>query len=240
MSWRRECGCEEMAAVQQHAGTRSELIRSMSSLVFACHDCGTIIKGYRRIGLLNWLLHGSRCPSCGIKFKDRRILPQLIVVPLTVFAVLRMGIEPQLPLMLFQLWGWATVAYISLKHQLMPDVLTYLLLWSSLLASALGISIPIEDAVIGAVVCYLSQWLFFHTYKIIGKREILAYGNFKGGAAIGAFLGSQIGMAAIVGAYALKCAENKIRTDKLLTDSGLLPLGHWLAVMTIAFGLSGG
>jgi leader peptidase (prepilin peptidase)/N-methyltransferase len=236
-SWRRQCCCDDLAEAETHAGTHIELTRTVEAIVPCCPDCGMPISGYRRIALLNWLLHKNYCLNCGSSQTSRRLLPQLVVMPMTLFIALRYGLEPRMLILLLQLWGWVAIAFISIRHQLIPNVLTYALLWIGLLASAFGYSIPLEDAVTGAVAGYLSQWLLYHGYKLITKREILGYGAFKGGAAMGAFLGLEIGLTAIAGAYVIKCAENKIQHDHIIGPTGLVPIGHWLALVAIACGL---
>ena len=74
----------------------------------------------------------------------------------------------------------------------LPDNLTLPLLWTGLVASAAGWTIPLPDAVWGAVVGYLSLWSVYWLFKLTTGKEGMGYGDFKLLAAIGAWLGWQI------------------------------------------------
>lgn len=232
-SWREQCAHDCLHEREKLAPRWSGVVDYANHLLVACSGCGRIVQGYRRLALLNWLLHSGRCAGCGGRPENFQLWPQLIVTVLTVFVVMRQGLEPRMPLLLLQLWGWSAIAFISLRHQLIPDLLVFPLLWLSLLAAALGLSIPVEEAVTGAVVGYLVPLAIYHACRLILKREILGYGVFKAGAAIGAMLGGTWVLSALGLAFAFKAGENMVRQGKVISENGLLPVGHWLALVAI-------
>ncbi|MDP0705088.1 prepilin peptidase, partial [Klebsiella pneumoniae] len=66
---------------------------------------------------------------------------------------------------LFSLWLLAAfllpLAMIDWQHQLLPDCLTQPLLWAGLVLHAFDHTLPLRDALFGAVAGYLSLWLLY-------------------------------------------------------------------------------
>lgn len=83
------------------------------------------------------------------------------------------------------------LALIDGRHLLLPDCLTQPLLWAGLLVHLISPTLPLRDAIIGAVAGYLSLWLVYWTFRLITGREGLGYGVFKLLAALGAWCGWQ-------------------------------------------------
>ena len=84
------------------------------------------------------------------------------------------------------------LAVIDWDTTLLPDDLTLPLLWAGLVAAALGWTIPLADAVWGAVAGYLSLWSIYWLFKLTTGKEGMGYGDFKLLAALGAWLGWQM------------------------------------------------
>ena len=63
------------------------------------------------------------------------------------------------------------------------------LLWAGLVASALGWTIALPDALWGAVAGYLSLWSVYWLFKLTTGKEGMGFGDFKLLAALGAWLG---------------------------------------------------
>lgn len=78
------------------------------------------------------------------------------------------------------------LAMIDWQHQLLPDCLTQPLLWAGLLLHVFDHTLPLRDALFGAVAGYLSLWLLYWAFRLITGREGLGYGDFKLLAALGA------------------------------------------------------
>ena len=72
---------------------------------------------------------------------------------------------------------------------LLPDDLTLPLLWVGLVASAMGWTLPLKDAVWGAAAGYLSLWSVYWFFKLATGKEGMGHGDFKLLAALGAWLG---------------------------------------------------
>jgi leader peptidase (prepilin peptidase)/N-methyltransferase len=71
----------------------------------------------------------------------------------------------------------------------LPDNMTLPLMWAGLIAAALGWTIPLQQALWGAVVGYLSLWTVYWLFKLLTGKEGMGFGDFKLLAALGAWLG---------------------------------------------------
>lgn len=92
----------------------------------------------------------------------------------------------------FVYWGlllW--LSWIDIKHQLLPDNLTYPLLWSGLLYQVYFSPMTLPAAVIGAIVGYLLLWMLYWLYLFLRKQEGIGYGDMKLLSALGAWHGWQ-------------------------------------------------
>ncbi|MFC3130249.1 prepilin peptidase [Coralloluteibacterium stylophorae] len=79
---------------------------------------------------------------------------------------------------------------IDLRTTLLPDQLTYPLLWLGLLAAAFGVyEVTPVAAIAGAAVGYLALWSVYWGFKLLTGKEGMGYGDFKLLAALGAWCG---------------------------------------------------
>jgi leader peptidase (prepilin peptidase)/N-methyltransferase len=78
---------------------------------------------------------------------------------------------------------------IDLRTTLLPDDLTLPLLWLGLLLSLVPVFAAPTQAILGAVVGYLSLWSVYWAFKLLTGKEGMGYGDFKLLAAIGAWCG---------------------------------------------------
>ncbi|WP_368541404.1 A24 family peptidase [Enterobacter soli] len=156
-----------------------------------CPACQHALSAWENIPLLSWLLLRGRCSRCRTAIPLRIFLIELFTAlffGVTAWSV--PGIQT-----LFSLWLLAAfllpLALIDGKHQLLPDCLTQPLLWAGLLIATLGNTLPLRDALYGAVAGYLSLWLVYWGFRLATGREGLGYGDFKLLAALGAWCGWQ-------------------------------------------------
>lgn len=81
------------------------------------------------------------------------------------------------------------MTFIDADTQLLPDQLTLPLVWLGLLFNLFTGFVPLQQAVLGAVIGYMSLWSLYHIFKLLTGKEGMGYGDFKMLAAIGAWLG---------------------------------------------------
>lgn len=154
-----------------------------------CGHCGSPVRPWQNIPVLSWLLLGGKCASCKTGIAIRYPLVELLTGILFALMAWQYGAT------------WITVGaclftafvvamtFIDADTQLLPDQLTLPLVWLGLLFNLITGFVPLPQAVIGAVVGYMSLWLLFHAFKLLTGKEGMGYGDFKMLAAIGAWLG---------------------------------------------------
>ncbi|WP_336996987.1 prepilin peptidase [Leclercia sp. M50] len=156
-----------------------------------CPACQHDLAWWQNIPLVSWLALRGRCHYCGSAIPLRLWL-------LEAFTFLFFGTTAwSMPDLagLFSLWLLSAfllpLALIDGRHLLLPDCLTQPLLWAGLLVHLISPTLPLRDAIIGAVAGYLSLWLVYWTFRLMTGREGLGYGDFKLLAALGAWCGWQ-------------------------------------------------
>ncbi len=155
-----------------------------------CSHCGHVIRWYENVPVLSYLVLRGRCSACKTRISPRYPLVELATGLLFALCAWRWGLTP-LAL------AWAVFAalllcqfLIDMDTQLLPDSLNYLLLWSGLITAAMGWTVPLDQAIWGAVAGYLVLWGFYHAYRLLTGKEGMGYGDFKLLAALGAWLGA--------------------------------------------------
>jgi len=81
------------------------------------------------------------------------------------------------------------LTFIDLDTHLLPDNLTLPLLWIGLLVNLDGRFVPLNEAVVGALLGYLSLWGVYQLFRLLTGKEGMGFGDFKLLAALGAWLG---------------------------------------------------
>lgn len=158
----------------------------------ACVHCQAPIRAWQNIPVLSFLLQRGRCASCGGAIAWRYPLVELASGLLLAGLAWRWGLGGY--------WLWASgfaltllvLAAIDAATQLLPDDLTYPLLWAGLLFNLDNGHVPLEQAVLGAVIGYLVLWGVYWLFKLATGKEGMGYGDFKLLAALGAWLGWQM------------------------------------------------
>jgi leader peptidase (prepilin peptidase)/N-methyltransferase len=127
--------------------------------------------------------------------------------------------------------GLLALALIDWDTTLLPDNLTQPLLWGGLVASALKwTSVPLVDALWGAVAGYLFLWSIYWAFKLITGKEGMGFGDFKLLAALGAWLGwtallPVVLVASVTGAM----VGIVLKMNHRLREGGYVPFGPFLA-----------
>lgn len=154
-----------------------------------CPSCEHAIAWYDNIPLLSWLLLQARCRHCNTAISAR--YPLVETVTAAVFGLLYWNYGLSLDLLMWCLFAALLICllFIDVDHLLLPDQLTYLLLWLGLLYAVLGGPVPLEHAVVGAIAGYGALWSVYWLFKLLSGKEGMGYGDFKLLAALGAWLG---------------------------------------------------
>ena len=201
-----------------------------------CSDCGALVKAWQNIPVISWLWLGGKCASCKATISARYPVIEILTGILSGLVIWKFGISPQAAAALFLTWALIALTVIDIDHQLLPDSITYPLLWSGLAFSLLhqpnspGPFPDLQSSMIGAIAGYLSLWSVYWVFKLVTGKEGMGYGDFKLLAALGAWLGWQmlpliIMLSALVGAVTGICMILFLGRDRQIP----IPFGPYLA-----------
>ncbi|TDP32672.1 type 4 prepilin peptidase 1 [Idiomarina aquatica] len=185
--WQRECA--ELNGQPVKELDRYNLAHPPSH----CPQCQHRIAWYDNIPLLSYVVLMGRCRHCRDTIPVVYWLVELLMTAVIGYAAWTLGITLTWLVLLVATALLVAMVVIDTRHQLLPDQLTYCLLWLGLLWSISGQSaITPTTALIGAAAGYLSLWLVYWAFKLLTGKEGLGYGDFKLLAAIGAFTGATL------------------------------------------------
>lgn len=193
-----------------------------------CPKCDHKIKAWENIPILSYLFLRGKCSNCQSHISLRYPVVEL----LTGLAFLWVSLHFS--------FGWTALFWIlftslliilcgiDIDHQLLPDPLVYILLWTGILASLAGLTIPLSTAITGALVGYLSLWFIFWLFKLISGKEGMGYGDFKLLAALGVWIGWKFLLPLIIVASILGALIGGI-SMLVFKSSNKIPFGPYLA-----------
>ncbi|MQA20524.1 prepilin peptidase [Rugamonas rivuli] len=155
----------------------------------ACPHCNHQIGALENIPVVSYLVLRGKCSSCKAPISPRYPAIELLTGALTVAVVWHYGSGWQGLGGLFFLYSLIAMTFIDADTQLLPDDLTYPLIWAGLLLNVNHTYVSLQDSVIGAAAGYLALWSVYWAYKLVRGREGMGYGDFKLLAALGAWMG---------------------------------------------------
>jgi len=154
-----------------------------------CVRCKKTIPIYHNIPLLSYLLLGGRCHHCHHAIAWRYPLVEASTLLLSLVAVYVFGYHLILVAVLPFIWICIALTMIDIEHQLLPDTLTYSLLWLGLLVNTQTIFCSLPNAVWSAAIAYLSLWLIIKLFYLCTGKIGMGNGDFKLFAALAAWFG---------------------------------------------------
>ena len=172
----------------------------------SCPCCGHQITALENIPLVSYIALGGKCRKCKARISPRYPAIELLTAALSGLLVWTFGSGAAGMATLLFAWLLIAMTFIDFDTQLLPDDLTYPLLWAGLLININGTFVSLQDAVIGAAAGYLVLWAVYWLFKLVTGKEGMGYGDFKLLAALGAWLGwtmlpTIILLSSIVGAF---------------------------------------
>ncbi len=232
--WRAESA--ELLGVQIEPAETLTLSRPRSR----CPSCGHAITWYENIPVLSYLWLRGRCSECKTRISPRYPLVELLTGILFGLVGWRFGATP-----VALLWcGFAAVLValsgIDWDTTFLPDNLTLPLLWAGLVSSAAGWTIPLSDAIWGAVVGYLSLWSVYWLFKLTTGKEGMGFGDFKLLAALGAWLGLKMILPIVLAASIIGAVIGIVmKLGGSLREGRYVPFGPFLAGAGLVVMLAG-
>lgn len=214
----------------------------------ACPHCQHQISALENIPVISWLALRGKCRNCKAPISPRYPAVELLTGALSALVVWRFGSGVAGLAALGFLYVLVALTFIDADTQLLPDSLTYPLLWAGLLLNVNGTYAPLSEAVIGAAAGYLALWSVYWLFKLATGKEGMGYGDFKLLAALGAWMGwtmlpAIILLSSVVGAvvgialivFTKRGRNNPIPFGPYLAAAGLIALlyGAQLTALTL-------
>ena len=196
-----------------------------------CPACSHHIRWFENIPVLSFLFLRGKCAACKHAISLRYPLVEVATGCIFAYCAARWGLSPSAGAWAAFMSALLALALIDWDTTLLPDNLTQPLLWGGLVASALQwTSVPLVDALWGAVAGYLFLWSIYWAFKLITGKEGMGFGDFKLLAALGAWLGwtalvPVVLIASITGAL----VGIVLKMNSRLREGGYVPFGPFLA-----------
>ena len=184
--WRRDC--LELSGEEPSKDDNFNLALPHSH----CPKCQAPVKAWQNIPVVSYILLRGRCASCRAAIGLRYPVIEAAAAILAVLAFAVFGLSLHGAAIAVFCWLLLIMTVIDIDHQLLPDSLTLPLLWLGLAFHSITATIPLTDAVWGAIAGYLSLWSVYWLFKLLTGKEGMGYGDFKLLAALGAWVGWQV------------------------------------------------
>ncbi|PCI63036.1 MAG: prepilin peptidase [Gammaproteobacteria bacterium] len=239
--WKQECRAflaDELDNSIVKANSAKETSISLSKPDSSCPHCGHNIRFYENVPIVSWLFLRGKCSQCQNKISIRYPLVEASTALIGFLVAHHFGVTATTFWVLLLSYALICLTLIDFDHMLLPDQITLPFLWLGLLLNLNGLIVPINDAVIGAAVGYLSLFSVFWLFKAITGKEGMGFGDFKLLALFGAWLGWQllailILMASVVGAVigiGLMVFNNHQR-EQAIPFGPYLAIAGWITLM---------
>jgi leader peptidase (prepilin peptidase) / N-methyltransferase len=154
-----------------------------------CPHCKHPLSALDNIPLFGWLLLRGRCRYCQSKISIQYPLVELLSGVLSAVIVWKFGPSWAALAGLALTWALIALSGIDFRTQLLPDQLTFPLLWLGLLLSLLPMFVTAPASILAAAIGYLSLWSVYWAFKLLTGKEGMGHGDFKLLAALGAWMG---------------------------------------------------
>ena len=167
-------------------------IAAGKSIVFPssfCPNCEHPIRFYDNIPVVSYLVLRGRCRDCNEKISLRYPVVELITALLALLLFREYGLTLQFLSAFLFTCALIVIAFIDLKHQIIPDVITLPGIVLFFLLAVFLMDVPFLDSVLGILIGGGCLYLIALVYQLIRKREGMGGGDIKLLAMIGAFLG---------------------------------------------------
>lgn len=200
-----------------------------------CHQYLTIMQ---KIPLLSYFFLKGKCAYCQVKISFFYPLIEMLTLMISLIVIQRFGWCLQTLAALILSWGLLILALIDFKHKLLPDSITFPLMWCGLLFNLQQLFTSPESAILGACFAYLFLYIVAKSYQCLIKIEAMGEGDFKCFALLGAWLGVNalpyiLFIAAVTGSIVgiVLYLLNKDSARKGMAFGPYLALSGWLILI---------
>lgn len=188
--WDQQC----YEHLNQTPAPSNDTAMTAPNLVFPrsfCPHCKHHIPFWHNIPLLSYIMLRGKCSQCKTPISKRYPIIECVTMLLSVLVAAHFGWHLQTFYALLFTYLLLALTFIDLDTQLLPDNITFPLLWLGLLANTTQLFATPSDAIFGALAGYLVLFLFAKTFFVFSKKEGMGEGDMKLLAAMGAWFGFQ-------------------------------------------------
>lgn len=204
-----------------------------------CPKCQAPISALQNIPVVSWLVLKGKCGNCANPISARYPVVELLTGIATLYVLALFGYSWLALAVCFFTWTLIALTLIDFDTQFLPDQMTLPLLWLGLTINLTSIGfVTLSNAVVGAMIGYLSLWSIYWLFKLITGKEGMGYGDFKLLAAAGAWAGWQVlpgvvmiaSVAGLIYAIATSIA-GKREGGQPIAFGPFLAVGAWVSVL---------
>lgn len=211
-----------------------------------CMACEQPLRAWELVPVFSWLALKGRCARCAAPISRRYPLIELGAVGVGVWAGLASPGWGMAIATAVLGWQLLLIALIDGEHFWLPDVLTWPLAGSGVLAAGLLHGwMGAAWSAVGLIIGFASLWLIGRLYRIVRKRDGLGGGDPFLFAGAGAWVG-WMGLPSVLlwaSAAGLSVVFAQLVVRRRVSGSDRLPFGVFLAVgiwLTWLYGPLGG
>jgi leader peptidase (prepilin peptidase) / N-methyltransferase len=177
-----------------------------------CNECGFAFSkwgaGFPILGYFTT----PKCPQCGKNHHIEFLYFEAIIIVLCLLSVFILNFN--IGQVIF---AWLVIAiacacaYIDIRDMLIPDLLTYSLIWVGLAASLKHYYITPQQAILGVIFIHLVLVNANSVNKLIFKKDVMCQGDIKYLSGVAACFGFQKSFYVMLAAFVLSSVVQLIR-----------------------------
>ena len=206
----------------------------------ACPKCGHKLAPWENIPVLSFLLLRGKCRGCGSPISWQYPAVELVTGLLFAACIWRFGPGAEGLAALVFTGLLVAMSGIDLRTTLLPDQLTYPLLWIGLGLATMTLFVSPVQAIFGALAGYLSLWSVYWAFKLLTGKEGMGHGDFKLLAALGAWLGWSMILPIVLGSSLIGAVVGiGMKVSGQLREGVYVPFGPFLAGAGLVVALAG-
>ena len=187
----REWRCDCLEFLEQKAEKPTQTLNLLLPRS-RCGNCGHQITALENIPIVSYLALKGQCSSCHTHISIQYPLVELFTGIISFLVAWHFGVSIQTVCALIFSWSLIAASGIDIGHKLLPDNITFPLLWLGILLSFFNVFVDLESSVIGAMAGYMSLWSVYIVFKLITGKEGMGHGDFKLLAMLGAWIGWEL------------------------------------------------
>jgi leader peptidase (prepilin peptidase)/N-methyltransferase len=165
---------------------------------------------------------------------------ELLTILTSLIVFWRWSFSLQTLWLLYFTWIIIVISAIDFKTQIIPDGCVFLLLWSGLLLNGWDIFATPLQAILGAILGYVSLAIFQRLFRLVRKKEGMGCGDLKLTAALLAWLGVQyLPLLLLIAAFLALIYSVVLLVFKKIQLKSMIPFGPFLSLsgwLLLSFG----